>query len=250
VANGHNASATTQCAWGSPGDGQLEWLMARALVLAVSIFLAAETAPALSFVARVERIADGDSFTVRAEGGRIFEVRINGIDAPERRQAFGPTARTSLHQLIGGRQLVIDVDTVDRYGRLIARVRHGAIDVGLAQIEAGYAWSYPWADALPEAEKKRYAAAERRARLAHAGLWAAPEPVAPWVFRRDARAANDRPAQRTPVDGAVIGNRRSKVYHRRDCPGYAAVSEKNRIAFASATAAEMAGYRLAGNCRE
>jgi endonuclease YncB( thermonuclease family) len=75
--------------------------MVRALVLAVSIFLAAETA-ALSFIARVERIADGDSFTVRVESGKIFEVRINGIDAPERRQPFGPSARTSLHRLIAG----------------------------------------------------------------------------------------------------------------------------------------------------
>jgi len=47
---------------------------------------------------------------------------------------------------------------------------------------------------------------------------------------------------------AIIGNRRSHVYHRPDCPGYGRVSEQNRVPFSSAAEAEAAGYRLVGNC--
>lgn len=55
-----------------------------------------------------------------------------------------------------------------------------------------------------------------------------------------------------PIDASapVIGNRNSHVYHLPEgCPSYSAVSERNRVEFKSATEAEAAGYRRAGNCR-
>jgi deoxyribonuclease-1 len=54
-------------------------------------------------------------------------------------------------------------------------------------------------------------------------------------------------AASTPAT-TIIGNRKSKVYHRPDCPSYDQVSSHNRVSFASETAARTAGYRLAGNC--
>lgn len=48
--------------------------------------------------------------------------------------------------------------------------------------------------------------------------------------------------------GEVVGNKRSHIYHRPDCPGFGKVSEGNRVTFASGEEAEAAGYRLAGNC--
>src|SRR5215831_154201 len=44
----------------------------------------------------------------------------------------------------------------------------------------------------------------------------------------------------------VVGNRRSHIYHRPDCPNYSQVAPRNRVGFNSA--AEAAGYRVAGNC--
>lgn len=221
--------------------------MPRVLVLGVALATCASTASAFTFSAQVVRIADGDSFTVRDDHGRRFELRLHGIDAPEGKQPYGPAARNSLNRLIAGKAVVIVVDDVDRYGRLIARVRSNALDLGLAQIEAGFAWSYPWAG-LPADEKKRYAAAEKRARLARAGLWSDREPVAPWVFRRTAREGRRDPGPGEIATGPVIGNRSSKVYHRPDCPGYSAVSARNRVSFSTGAEAERAGYRLAGNC--
>lgn len=61
----------------------------------------------------------------------------------------------------------------------------------------------------------------------------------------DTSGTPETPPVRMP---AIIGNRRSNIYHRPDCPGYDQVSESNRVLFDSATEAEAAGYRLAGNC--
>lgn len=46
----------------------------------------------------------------------------------------------------------------------------------------------------------------------------------------------------------IIGNKNSKIYHREDCPGVLKMSDSNKVAFDSISAAKEAGYRPAGNC--
>lgn len=55
-------------------------------------------------------------------------------------------------------------------------------------------------------------------------------------------------SSRNLTTGVMIGNKKSHVYHREDCPDYQKVSQINRIEFKSAKEAEAAGYHLAGNC--
>jgi endonuclease/exonuclease/phosphatase family metal-dependent hydrolase len=47
---------------------------------------------------------------------------------------------------------------------------------------------------------------------------------------------------------AIRGNKKTMIYHRPDCPSYNAISEKNRVEFDTAAAAEAQHYHLAGNC--
>ncbi|MEX5684183.1 endonuclease [Pseudomonas silesiensis] len=64
------------------------------------------------------------------------------------------------------------------------------------------------------------------------------------------RAAAPPSLVSTSRAGAIIGNRKSQIYHlSMGCPGYAQVSAKNQIAFDSEPAAQAAGYRKAGNCK-
>lgn len=64
------------------------------------------------------------------------------------------------------------------------------------------------------------------------------------------RAAAPPSLVSTSRAGAIIGNRKSQIYHlSMGCPGYAQVSTKNQIAFDSEPAAQAAGYRKAGNCK-
>lgn len=85
-----------------------------------------------------------------------------------------------------------------------------------------------------------------------------------WVYRKlqrkqvseasdfDCRGVSSQPTPQgevpAPKISDVIGNRRSHIYHRVDCPGHDLVSEEHRIAFVSVEAAEQAGYRVAENC--
>lgn len=58
-----------------------------------------------------------------------------------------------------------------------------------------------------------------------------------------------KPSQPKARTAAVIGNRNSKIYHLRGCPGYSATSERNAVPFNSPAAAKAAGYRAAKNCK-
>jgi len=116
---------------------------------------------------------------------------------------------------------------------------------------------------------------EKEAREAKKGLWVDPAPVPPWVYRKAKRGqaldlsdlvpldadTEGNTSRGPPLVGAlgqdsppatsaypIIGNRRSHIYHRPDCPNYSQIAPKNRMAFNSAADAEEAGYRVAGNC--
>jgi methylphosphotriester-DNA--protein-cysteine methyltransferase len=65
------------------------------------------------------------------------------------------------------------------------------------------------------------------------------EPGPPWSWRK---------GEGVPQTARVIGNRRSRVYHRPTCRGAASMSETNLVTFSSVAAAERAGYRQAGDC--
>jgi hypothetical protein len=52
----------------------------------------------------------------------------------------------------------------------------------------------------------------------------------------------------TVLTAEVIGNRGSRVYHKPTWRSVAAMAEKNRVTFDTATDAEKAGYRKAGDC--
>lgn len=149
--------------------------------------------------AQVERevlsVSDGDSFAIRTPNDPRQRIRIAGIDAPEADQPFGDAARAHLSELLSRTPLRIEAVKTDPFGRLVANVYAGDTDVGLAMVEAGLAWHFKrYAKDQTAAQRARYAAAERRARAARAGLWAAPDPVPPWTYRAtQARSSDPRP---------------------------------------------------------
>ena len=68
--------------------------------------------------ARVSKVLDGDTFTLRGESRRI---RVWGLDAPEWDQQGGSAATETLHGLISGKTLSCSVVDIDRYGRLVGQ---------------------------------------------------------------------------------------------------------------------------------
>lgn len=149
-------------------------------------------AAAAELVGKVVGIADGDTLTVLDTAYRQHRIRLSGIDAPERRQAYGDRAKQHLSALVADKRVRVSWDKRDRYGRIVGRVfsamcdrsRCRDEDAGLEQIRAGFAWHYSrYARDQPPAERAAYAAMEQQARERRAGLWRERDPMPPWDFR-------------------------------------------------------------------
>ena len=129
---------------------------------------------------RVVGVSDGDTIKV-IQSGKEVRVRLAGIDCPEKKQPYGKRAKQFTSDLAFGQDVTIIEKDIDRYGRIVADVmlpdgrnlNHELVRVGLAWWYQRYA---------PDDETLK--ALEEEARAARLGLWADPDPVAPWEWRR------------------------------------------------------------------
>ena len=135
-------------------------------------------------------VQDGDSFVMRDDLGNRIRVRISGIDAPEKSQAFADRSRQHLRDLMRDAHIRLEPVKLDVFGRTVARVwimsqdGKSCRDAGLSQIEAGMAWHFKrYRSDQHDQDAARYAKAERDARSEGLGLWRDPSPEPPWEFR-------------------------------------------------------------------
>ena len=212
--------------------------------LVVALTLVGQTALASdTFIAKVVGVHDGDTVTVLRNGHDQVRIRLSGIDAPERGQAFGQQAKGLMSRLVFGRNVSVRVVDHDRYRRTVARLAVDGQDVGLAMLRQGLAWHYKHYDSDPA-----YAGAENAARAQHLGLWADPHPVAPWDYRHSGASATSPPpaAATVAANGMLHGNESSHVYHRPGCPQYNC--HRCTRGFKTDALARSAGFRQAGCC--
>ena len=131
---------------------------------------------------RVVKVSDGDTITLLDAANAQSKIRLNGIDAPEKSQAFGEASRQNLARYIAGKSVRVEWKKRDRYGRILGTVFVDDLDVNLQQLKDGFAWHYKQFDSNPV-----YSAAETTARNDRKGLWGDPHPVEPWAFRKTKR---------------------------------------------------------------
>ena len=153
------------------------------LVAAICSLVGIAQADTLS--GRVVAVHDGDTITVLDTNRTQHKIRLAGIDAPELKQAFGSRSKQNLSSLIYNRQVTVDWQKHDRYGRTVGVVLVDGHDVNLEQVRAGMAWWYrQYARDQSPADRRLYEAAENDARTAKRGLWVDANPVPPWKWRR------------------------------------------------------------------
>ncbi len=131
----------------------------------------------------VDYVKDGDSFTA-FYAGRKIEVRLFGIDSPEKDQPYAKESRLAAVKLLGNSKVYLVVKDRDRYQRVVAEVflKNQGVSVNLQLVEQGAAWVYrkysdaPW-----------FISAEERARKSRVGLWSLPESerIEPWTWRKN-----------------------------------------------------------------
>jgi endonuclease YncB( thermonuclease family) len=159
-----------------------------AAVLAMA--LAGAGAQARDLEGKVVAVHDGDTVTLLDGSRQQHRIRIAGIDAPEKAQAYGEVSKQGLAHLAFGKQAEVRCNKRDRYGREVCGLFVGARDVGLEQVRNGHAWWYrDYAREQSPEDRRVYEAAEAEARGLRRGLWRDTAPTAPWDWRRQSRSA-------------------------------------------------------------
>jgi len=168
---------TSSFPFGSRLGGLPRWLE---VCLLVAIAVSSTGVYATTWTGEVSHVSDGDTLWVRqARHREAHPVRIQGIDAPEICQSFGPQAAEALSAYVLGQRVHVTVHAHDPYGRALARVTLGGVDVGAWMVRQGYAWSYYY-----QRSKGPYARVEAQAHKLGLGLFAESDPMPPREFRR------------------------------------------------------------------
>jgi endonuclease YncB( thermonuclease family) len=166
--------------------------MKASLILFLAACCSCLSANSAELSGRVVAVADGDTVTVLDAQKVQHKIRLGGIDAPEKKQAFGNRSKESLSDCAFGKDVVVDWDKVDRYQRKVGKILAAGVDCNLRQIKLGMAWHYKkYAKEQSSSDRATYAAAEDVALNARTGLWSDAAPIAPWDFRAASRQAQD-----------------------------------------------------------
>jgi endonuclease YncB( thermonuclease family) len=203
-------------------------------------FLATFIAQATTLHGKVVHIADGDTLTILTESKEQVKIRLAGIDTPEKAQPFGNKAKQSLAALTFQKQVLIEVETKDQYGRTVCTVIVNGSDANAELVRQGMAWVY-----RKYTKDQKLYALEAEAKRAKRGLWATDKPIEPWLWRKGKRTVEHDISM---VKGTIIGNKNSHIYHLSNCQSYYAVSQNNRVLFSNEALAKANGYRKARNC--
>ncbi len=156
--------------------------------------------------AQLKWIYDGDTIDVKING-KGTTIRLHGIDAPEMGQAYGQNSKNCLWSLIKDKKkfTIQPTNQEDKYGRLVAKLFIGNMDVNLAMIEKGYAWHYKRYD-----NDANYSKAHQEAKQAKRGLWQGKNPIHPAIWRKLNAEKQDK-----------------EVHHGKTAHGKTAHSQKN-----------------------
>lgn len=142
--------------------------------------LPSSTVPDVAIHGTVIAVYDGDTVTVEDDCGETYQLRLHGIDAPERKQDFGYMARLALSGMVLGKRVAIMQTTKDRYGRMVGRLFVAGNDVNCAMVRNGHAWHY----SKYAPDDTELSNAEEFARRNRLGIWSVPVSTPPWVFRK------------------------------------------------------------------
>ncbi|HQT31436.1 MAG TPA: thermonuclease family protein [Thiobacillus sp.] len=151
-------------------------LLALCLLLAAVAPAWADTMSGIVFV-----VIDGDTMLFKPDAygtaSRAFlKIRLANIDAPEKDQPYGDDATRALSALVLNQRVDVTTVATDFYGRTIAQIQAGDVQVNTELVRRGLAW------ASRKAAMKKI---QRDAQQAARGLWREASPMPPWVWRRE-----------------------------------------------------------------
>jgi endonuclease YncB( thermonuclease family) len=156
----------------------------KVLLIGLAILVSVMASAHDTISGQVVGVADGDTLTLLDKAHQQHKIRLAGIDAPEKAQAFGQVGKQKLSELCYLKQATVEVINTDRYGRTVGDVTCDGIHANEEMVRGGYAWAY-----------RQYSKGfeylfpiEEQAKLARLGLWKDASPTPPWDWRRSKRS--------------------------------------------------------------
>lgn len=124
---------------------------------------------------------DGDTVKIK-DAFSEYKLRLTDIDAPERNQPYGKTARRALIQLCEHADVKVFVIGIDKYQRNLGKLVCNDQDASIYMLKNGHAWF-----------NRRYSmdytldVIEQESRRDALGLWKRQKPTPPWQWRQKHR---------------------------------------------------------------
>jgi micrococcal nuclease len=193
---------------------------------------------------KVIKVVDGDTITILTPNKEHIKIRLSAVDTPEGGQAYGKKATQFTSRMVYKKNVQVEKETTDRYGRTVGFVYIDGVNLSEQIIANGYGWVYrkycKWSFC------DDWLTLEKQARESRLGLWRDKKPQPPWEWRSDKR--NGGRSKVVVIGGAGIyhGNLKSHVLHGSGCQHY---NCKNCTAvFESVDEALSGGYRVHEQC--
>jgi endonuclease YncB( thermonuclease family) len=154
------------------------------LILPLLFILLLANPAGADFAGEVVGVIDGDTIDVLHDG-HSERIRLHGIDAPEKSQAFGKRSKHAASELSFGKDVTVVEHGRDKYGRTLGEViLPGDKSLNQEMVRSGHAWRY-----RKYSDDRTLDRLETNARRSNRGLWQDDDAVAPWEYRRGKRAA-------------------------------------------------------------
>lgn len=126
------------------------------------------------------KIIDGDTIEIKVDYGEVplvYKIRLWGIDAPEKGQAYGKESSTNLANLCAEEFIRVNIKGKDKYERILGIITCKGIEANRKQVQDGLAWAY-------SEYSKDYIDDELKAKESKLGLWQDNNPINPLVWRK------------------------------------------------------------------
>lgn len=134
----------------------------------------------LSIQGQIVRVSDGDTVVLLDEDKTQHRVRLDGIDCPESKQAYGTKATQFVREKLGDGKATVYYNKKDRYGRLLGvLINSSGENINELLLANGLAWHYKHYNKNPQ-----YAQLELEARAKHLNIWSEKNPIEPHEFRK------------------------------------------------------------------
>lgn len=151
------------------------------LLLAALLFAGSANAQKYKFEGTVTKAPDADMLVVRDKMNIDMLIRLAYIDCPDAGQPFYSDARKLVRQYALEKDVKLDCDSVDMYGRTFCQVElPDGRNLNKELLRFGFAWHY-----TRYSDDEELAELEATAKANKAGIWQYDNPTPPWEYRRD-----------------------------------------------------------------